>query len=219
MRSQIDQGNGILHAKRTDRRAGQSGHDGRRPQGLGQVAPQGPDIGTAAAGDVQHQLGVVVLDQLQLENGHFPRRQGDVLALASQAIGAAAGDLHRRIGAGSLLDRPGQRGQGRSHLGRRRLGRTLQGRDLRFRIIAGTGTAQEERGPITFAHALNVIDQPRGLAHTHNQHAARQRIQRAGMPRFDRARGLLHPIDHIPRGHSGRFVDVQQAKHDRHSRP
>ena len=100
---------------------------------------------------------------------------------------APSRDLHRRKRRRSLLylaDEQGNRLPERWQIGN---GRIFQLNCLGLDVVVRRATAsQAKRRAIPLRHRLHPVDQPRGRADRHHQHAGGNRIERAGMAELRR---------------------------------
>ena len=115
-----------------------------------------------------------------ISTGRAASRGG--LAGARQRIGAAAGDLDRRIGRRALQDRAGEARQRRCDRRRVRAHRRSRRRPrprcrrCRWRCPSGSGSGS---ACVAFDDEADGLGR---LAERDRQHAGRQRVERAGMP-------------------------------------
>ena len=66
---------------------------------------------------------------------------------------------------------------------------------------------------IRFLHLLNIFDKSSRRTNCHDQHAGRERIERARVAHLMRPHQSLHAIDDIARRAAGRLIEIKQTEH------
>ena len=120
-------------------------------------------------------------------------------------MGTPAVHLQRRERRRHLLDRPDERRQRRVDLLARRRHGVRRFGDFTVGVVGGAGRAEAEARRVALAHRLHVVGQPRRRADAHDEHAGRERVERAGVADLRLAREPpLHAVHHVARGHARR---------------
>ena len=194
--------------KRADLGPQQCCHDGGRVQRFGQVAPERADVSARPATNVEHEFWVLIFDHFDRMNRDRSRRQFHFATLRQIVRTFAADGGPPRISAVAAISRRSAvRQRSRSRPARDAAGRA--GRCISPSMSSvGLERPSKKVARYRFGCALHVFDQTRCRADANHQHAGRQRVERAGVPRPARPHQAFDYVHHLARRPSGGLVDV-----------